>query len=48
MTQQITVTRALATSKTLSEKIESAIARLKLYATAEGQGALSLILIIRK
>lgn len=43
MTQQITVTRALATSKALSEKIERAIARLKLYATAEGQGALKRI-----
>lgn len=43
MTQQITVTRALATSKTLSEKIERAISRLKLYATAEGQGSLKRI-----
>lgn len=40
---QITVTRALATSKNLSDKIERAISRLKLYTTAEGQGALKRI-----
>lgn len=39
MTQQITVTRALATSKSLSEKIERVVGRLKLYATAEGRGS---------
>lgn len=43
MTTKMTVTRALATSKALSEKIERAIARLKLFATAEGQGTLKRI-----
>lgn len=48
MTQEITVTRALATSKILSEKIEKAVSRLKLYATAEGQGSMKRILGYRE